>query len=149
MKSKQPPAKKTKTKKERATEKETGIKRTARLPIVVSNRRREWRFDLPLRAVVEGKLPQGDLFREATVIENISSGGAYFGLNSRVVVGSKLNLMINLPEKLTEGRKMSLVIAGTAVRLEKPEKRRKKQGVAVRFSRNFKFVAVDKNKASH
>lgn len=144
MKTNEPQTKKTKATKEKATEKLTSLKKTAKLPIVVSNRRREWRFDLPLKAVVEGKLPQGDSFREPTVIENISSGGAYFGLNAGVVVGSKLNLMINLPEKLTEGKKMSLVIAGTAVRLEKPEKRNKKQGVAVRFSRNFKFVAVDK-----
>ncbi len=143
MKSSQAKTKKKVSRGKKEGLKKAAAKRTATLPVVVSNRRREWRFDLPLRAVVEGKLPQGEDFREATTLENISSGGAYFGLNSGVVVGSKLNLMINLPEKLTEGRKMCLVINGTAVRLEKPEKRGKRQGVAVRFSRNFRFIAVD------
>lgn len=131
----------------RVSKKKSSLKKTASLPVIVSNRRREWRFDLPLEAVVEGQLPQGKPFEETTTIENISSGGAYFGLNSGVVIGSKLNLTINLPEKLTEGRKMQLVVSGTAVRLEKSEKKGKKQGVAVRFSRNYKFVAVGKTEA--
>ncbi len=97
-----------------------GKKRTATLPVVVSNRRREWRFGLPLKAVVKGTLPQGTPFQEKTIIENISSGGAYFCLNAGVVLGSKLNLLIHLPDKLTEGRKMRLKIEVTAVRLEKP-----------------------------
>lgn len=131
----------------KVNKKKVSLKKTASLPVIVSNRRREWRFDLPLEAVVEGHLPQGKPFEETTTIENISSGGAYFGLNSGVVIGSKLNLKINLPEKLTEGRKMQLVVSGTAVRLEKSEKKDKKQGVAVRFSRNYKFVAVGKTEA--
>jgi c-di-GMP-binding flagellar brake protein YcgR len=102
------------------------------------NRRREWRFDLPLKTVIEGKLPQGQKFLEETKLENISSGGAYFCLDSGVVVGSKLNLMIELPDKLTEGKKSRLLIGGITVRLEKPDKRSKRQGVAVRFSDDFK-----------
>jgi c-di-GMP-binding flagellar brake protein YcgR len=138
MKRSQPGGKKEK----KAVRKKGKAKRTASLPVIISNRRREWRFDLPLEAVVAGELPQGQPFEEKTTIENISSGGAYFGLNSGVVIGSRLNLTINLPERLTEGRKMQLVLSGTAVRLEKAEKTGKKQGVAVRFSRNYKFVAV-------
>jgi c-di-GMP-binding flagellar brake protein YcgR len=101
------------------------------------NRRREWRFDLPLKTVIEGKLPRGQKFQEETKLENISSGGAYFCLDSGVVVGSKLNLMIELPDKLTEGKKSKLRIGGITVRLEKPDKRSKRQGVAVRFSDDF------------
>ncbi|MCX7973619.1 MAG: PilZ domain-containing protein [Candidatus Aminicenantes bacterium] len=121
-------------------------KKIGTLPIVISNRRREWRFELPLEAIVEGRLPQGESFQEKTTIENISSGGAYFGLDAKVVIGSKLNLSLNLPEKLTEGRKMQLHLTGTAVRLEKAEKKDKKQGVAVKFSRNYRFVALEKEK---
>ena len=58
------------------------------------NRRREWRFDLPLRAEVEGKLPQGKKFKEDITLNNISCQGAYFCLDSGVMVGSKLNLVI-------------------------------------------------------
>jgi c-di-GMP-binding flagellar brake protein YcgR len=103
-------------------------------------RRKEWRFDLPLKAKVAGKLPRGEKFTETSKLENISSGGAYFCLDSGVVVGSKLNLLIDLPKKATEGRKLKLQIGGITVRLEKPDKKTRKQGVAVRFHKRFKFV---------
>ena len=110
------------------------------------NRRREWRFDLPLKTVIEGQLPQGKKFHEVTNLENISSGGAYFCLDSGVVVGSKLNLMIELPDKLTEGKKSRLWICGLTVRLEKPGGKSKRQGVEVRFSDDFKVLPAAKKK---
>jgi len=109
------------------------------------NRRREWRFDFPLETLIEGSLADGAKFKEETQLENISSGGAYFSLDSGVVVGSKLNLYIELPEKLADGKKLRLRIGGITVRLEKPDKKAKRQGVAVRFSDDlFKVVPVKK-----
>jgi c-di-GMP-binding flagellar brake protein YcgR len=109
------------------------------------NRRREWRFDFPLDTLIEGSLADGAKFKEETHLENISSGGAYFTLDSGVVVGSKLNLFIELPEKLGEGKKMKMRIGGITVRLEKPDKKAKRQGVAVRFSDDmFKIVPIKK-----
>ena len=110
------------------------------------NRRREWRFDFPLDALIEGRLADGAKFKETTSLENISSGGAYFTLDSGVVVGSKLNLYIELPEKLADGKKLRLRVGGITVRLEKPDKKTKRQGVAVRFSDDmFKVVPVRKD----
>jgi c-di-GMP-binding flagellar brake protein YcgR len=109
------------------------------------NRRREWRFDFPLEAFVEGSLADGNKFKEETRLENISSGGAYFTLDSGVVVGSKLNLYLELPEKLADGKRLKLRIGGITVRLEKPDKKAKHQGVAVRFSDDlFKVVPAKK-----
>ena len=110
------------------------------------NRRREWRLDLPLTAEIEGKLPHGKKFREATKLENISSGGAYFCMDSGVVVGTKLNLIIELPRKLTDGKKMRMRLGGITIRLEKPDKKTKKQGVAVRFSKDFQVIPEKKKK---
>jgi c-di-GMP-binding flagellar brake protein YcgR len=122
-------------------------KRTKKLPKDLNiNRRREWRFDLPLKTAIQGKLPAGNKFCEETKVENISSGGAYFCLDSGVVVGSKLNLMIELPDKLTDGKKMKLWIGGITVRLEKPGTKSRKQGVAVRFSDDFKVLPATKKK---
>jgi len=110
------------------------------------NRRREWRFEFPLGTWIEGSLADGAKFKEETHLENISSGGAYFTLDSGVVVGSKLNLFIDLPEKLADGRKLKMRIGGITVRLEKPDKLSKRQGVAVRFSDDmFKVVPVKKD----
>jgi hypothetical protein len=105
------------------------------------NRRREWRFYLPLRAVVEGRLPQGKKFKEEATLENISSTGAYLCLDSGVIVGSKIHLMIEIPPKATDGKKVKLRIGGLTIRLEKPDKKSKKQGVAVRFDKDFEFEA--------
>ncbi len=123
-------------------------KKTAKkLPSEVKiNRRREWRLDLPLAAEIEGKLPEGRKFKEETRLENISSTGAYFCLDSGVVVGAKLNLILELPKGLTEGRKMKMRLGGITVRLEKPDKKTKKQGVAVRFSRDFRIIPEKKKK---
>jgi c-di-GMP-binding flagellar brake protein YcgR len=107
------------------------------------NRRREWRFDFPLDTLIEGSLADGAKFKEETLLENISSGGAYFTLDSGVVVGSKLNLFIELPEKLADGKRLKMRIGGITVRLEKPDKKSKRQGVAVRFSDDmFEIVPV-------
>jgi c-di-GMP-binding flagellar brake protein YcgR len=109
------------------------------------NRRREWRFDFPLDTMIEGSLADGAKFKEETHLENISSGGAYFTLDSGVVVGSKLNLYIELPETLAEGKKMRMRVGGINVRLEKPDKKSKRQGVAVRFSDDmFQVLPVKK-----
>ena len=109
------------------------------------NRRREWRFEFPLDTLIEGSLADGAKFKEETHLENISSGGAYSTLDSGVVVGSKLNLFIELPEKLADGKKMKLRIGGITVRLEKPDKKTKRQGVAVRFSDDlFKVIPAKK-----
>jgi c-di-GMP-binding flagellar brake protein YcgR len=110
------------------------------------NRRREWRFDLPLKAIIEGTLPQGKKFKEASKLENISSGGAYFCLDSGIIVGSKLNLIIDIPKKVTEGRRIQLQVGGITVRLERPDQRGKKQGVAVRFDKGFEFISLGKSK---
>jgi hypothetical protein len=106
-------------------------------PEVRFNRRREWRLELPLKIAVEGTLPQGDRFSEETKLENISSTGAYFSLNSSITIGSEISLFINLPSRLTEGKPLKLRLVGEAVRLEKIEQKGKKQGVAIRFHEEF------------
>jgi c-di-GMP-binding flagellar brake protein YcgR len=122
-------------------------KKEEAIPTLQANRRREWRLDLPLSAMIEGRLPHGEKFTETTTLYNISSTGAYFCLDSGVVVGSKLNLMIDLPKNLTGGKPIKLNLGGITVRLEEPDKKGKRQGVAIRFSKDFKFVEGGKKKA--
>lgn len=117
------------------------------IPFLQANRRREWRLGLPLTTLIEGRLPQGEKFAETTTLQNISASGAYFCLDSGVIVGSRLNLMIDLPEKLTGGKKVRLSLGGITVRLEEPDKKGKRQGVAIRFTKEFRFVEDAKRKA--
>jgi hypothetical protein len=136
--------KKTKTSKPRkATRLAKKAPRGIPVPI---NRRKEWRFELPLKTLIEGSLPQGKKFKEPSVLKNISSTGAYFCLDSGVIVGSKLNLIIDLPKNLTEGEKVKLMLGGITVRLEQPDIKGKRQGVAVHFNKDFKFITDKKRK---
>ncbi len=130
----------TKTSPTKPKAKKSGQKKSKPPSDVSIDRRREWRFDLPLPAIVEGKAGNGEKFTEKTILENISSTGAYFCLDSGVTVGSRLNLIIEIPSELSPEKKVKLQLGGLAVRLEKPDKKGKKQGVALRFSKQFKFV---------
>ncbi len=109
-----------------------------------ADRRQEWRFELPLSAIVEGTLPAGLTFKEETILENISSGGAYFSLESGVTVGSKLNLVVEIPSKVTGGKKTTLHLGGLTIRLQKLDKEGKKQGIALSFDEDFQFEAEEK-----
>jgi c-di-GMP-binding flagellar brake protein YcgR len=123
-------------------------KKNVKLPLDLEiNRRVEWRFDLPLSAVVTGKIPSGKKFEEKTTLENISSGGAFFLLNSPIPVGSKFKITVEIPHKLTEGKNVFLKLDGTVLRLIKVEKTTKKQGVAVRFGKDYEFVTPPKKRA--
>jgi len=106
-----------------------------------SDRRHEWRFELPLTAIVEGTLPNGEKFREETIVENISSGGAYFSIDTSITLGTKLELIIELPEKVTEGKRTTLRLEGLSVRLEKLDKKEKSQGIALSFDEEFEFTS--------
>ncbi len=98
-----------------------------------NNRRIEYRLDLPLSAIIEGMLADGQRFSEKTMIENISSTGTYFELKALITVGAKLLLKIELPSSLLEGKKLKLSLPGRVVRLEKTGTNGNKQGVALNF----------------
>ncbi len=107
-------------------------------------RRKEGRFELPLTADVQGSLPRGTKFLETAKIRNISSTGAYLYLQAAVIVGTKLTLAISLPPEATEGKYLRLKINGAVVRMEKARKTSRKLGVAVRFTKEYRFVAAPK-----
>lgn len=134
----------------KSTSKKTAPKKTLKkdknAASIEVNRRREWRFDLPLPVRIEGKLPQGKQFKEITKIENISSKGVYFSLDSGVIIGSKLNLVIDMPKELGGDKKLKLCLGGLTVRLEELDEKTKKQGVALRFHKKYKIMPKDTEK---
>ena len=136
-------AKKSRSKK---TSSDKDSKKGVALPDLKIERRGEWRFELPLSAIIEGKLPDGKKFQENVTLENISSGGAYFSLDSGVIVGSNLNLVIDVPSKLSKGKKLKLCLGGLTIRLEQPSKKGKKQGLALRFRKKFQFISEPEEK---
>lgn len=120
----------------------SGKPKRAAAPAYKIPRRKEWRFDLPLTAAVAGSSPQGKKFREEARIRDISSTGAYFYLEADAIIGSRLNMIIALPKKATEGNNVRLKIVGVVVRVEKSSKSSRKQGVAVRFTKDYSFIGA-------
>jgi len=106
---------------------------------ILLNRRKEWRLDLPLKATVKGKLPNGKDFSEKTNIENISSGGAYLGLDAGITIDTRLTLFIEIPSKLSQGKKTKIELSGSTVRIEKAETN-KKNNIAIHFDKEYKFL---------
>jgi len=94
--------------------------------------------------LIEAAWPTGPSFKEATHLENISSGGAYFTLDS----GSssvQAEPVHRASREVADGKKLRMRVGGITVRLERPDKKTKRQGVAVRFSDDmFKVVPIKK-----
>jgi len=113
---------------------------------IFKSRRKEWRFFISLPALVKGKSPKGKEFEEKTILKNISSGGAYFSLDSGVTIGSELNLVIDIPDNLSEGKKIKLQLGGLTVRLKKSTSKDKTQEIALCFNEDFQFVTKTEEK---
>lgn len=131
------------SKKNQISHKEKDQPLDSRLVEAAANRRKEWRFTLPLSAQVEGTLPGGEAFQEKTVLENISSTGAFFGLDSGITLGARLFLIIDLPTEITEGKPVRLRLEGVTVRLLKLTGKPKKQGIAMNFGEEYRFTTEE------
>ncbi|MFW6173657.1 MAG: PilZ domain-containing protein [Elusimicrobiota bacterium] len=106
------------------------------------NRRKEYRLKLPLSATVKGKLPSNEYFEEQTKILDISARGASFGLNSSIIIGTKITLYIHLPDELNPNTKSKLKLGGYTIRLSASKEKDKKQFVAIRFYKIFNYVSL-------
>jgi c-di-GMP-binding flagellar brake protein YcgR len=133
-----------KTTSKKTMKKKTPKKKAPSLEHPKINRRKEWRLELPLPGTAEGKLPKGKKFKEVMTLNNISSGGAYFCLDSGVIIGSKINLVLALPDELSKQKNFKLCVGGITIRLEEADKIRKKHGVAIRFSESYKIIPEKK-----
>jgi len=85
---------------------------------------------------------EGILVKSAAAIHDCT----YFSLDSGVIIGSKLNLVIDMPKELGGDKKLKLCLGGLTVRLEELDEKTKKQGVALRFHKRYKILAKDLEK---
>jgi hypothetical protein len=60
-------------------------------------------------------------------------------LETGTIIGSRLEIVIALPKKATEGKSVRLRVEGVVIRVEKPSKAGRKQGIAVRFTNDYSF----------
>lgn len=75
-------------------------------------------FTFPLPTQVEGTNAKGRDFSEETVLTFISHEGSSFCLKNPIQVGSRLKIIVDLPDKLAGEQPLKLVIRGKVVKLE-------------------------------
>ena len=68
-------------------------------------------FTFPLPMQVEGINARGQDFSEGTILTYINHQGSSFYLKNPVHIGTRLRLVIDLPEKLSEDKNLKLVIS--------------------------------------
>lgn len=96
---------------------------------------RGFKFTLPL--TVEGPDTDGTMFREETTLQYMSHAGALFSLQSQVALGSRLKLVVALPDKLGQGKNLKLVVKGTIIDIGPGEREKGSSRVALRLESRY------------
>lgn len=101
--------------------------------------KRERAFDLSLPARVTGLDAVGRRFEERTEICSISAQEASFRLQTRLLIGSKVLLHLEVPRTLILEKPLRLMLSGTVVFVKSEDSRGKKQYVSARLDRGYKL----------
>jgi len=104
---------------------------------------RERGFNFPLPTLVEGQNARGQEFREETVLSYINHVGSTFYLKNPVNIGTRLRLVIDLPEKLSQDKSLKLVIRGRVGRVESLRESCPGQKVLIHFDSKYVIKAED------
>ena len=106
--------------------------------------KRERSFKLSLPALVSGTDAYGNPFQERSEISSISSQEVTFHLNSGVIIGSKLNLCLEVPKTLILEKQLKLSLSGRVKYVGAETNSEKKQIISVDLDRNFKILSLYK-----
>ena len=104
--------------------------------------KRERSFELTLSALITGIDALWDEFQEYTELISLSSQEAIFKLDSKVIIGSKLTLSLDIPKTLFLENQLKLEISGSVrfVRAEQDDS--KKQMIILRLTNIYKIRSV-------
>jgi hypothetical protein len=103
--------------------------------------RRERAFDLSLPARVSGQDASGRHFEERTDISSISAQEVSFQLKTRVLVGSKLILNLDVPRTLILEKPLRLLLSGSVVSASAEDGRGRRQNVSALLDRTYKLLS--------
>ncbi len=101
--------------------------------------KRERTFELSLPALVNGVNAVGRRFEEATQLLAISAQEASFQLDSRVTLGTKVHLSLEIPKTLILQNQLQLSVSGTVVYVRADSGKQKPQFVSVRLDKNYRL----------
>jgi hypothetical protein len=99
-------------------------------------------FKLSLPVLVRGNKAEGDEFEEKTVITSISSNKAVLLLNSKILIGTKLNLSVDIPKTLFLENKFILYLSGEVVHINYEQNKKYDQIITVELNKGYKIQPV-------
>ena len=101
--------------------------------------KRERSFELSLPALVSGQDDDGKEFSENTKILSISAQNALFWRKSKVLIGSNLNLSLQIPKTIILENRLSLLVSGKVVLVQGNTNNKNSQLVSMQLERTFKI----------
>ncbi len=102
----------------------------------------EMNFDLFLPAVVSGTDASGIEFSERTELSSMSSLEAHFGLKTKVTIGTKLEVVLNIPKTFILENQLKLRISGNVSFAKADPDPRSKQLIAIDLDRTYKIYPI-------
>ena len=102
----------------------------------------EKNFDLFLPAVVSGIDAEGSEFKEKTELTSISSLKAHFGLNTKVTIGAKLNVVLDIPKTFILEKQLKLQISGSVAKAKADPDPGSKQLISIDLDRAYKIHPI-------
>ncbi len=103
--------------------------------------RRERTFEFSLPILVSGEDASGKPFEERTDISSISAQEVFFPLKTRLLVGSKLVLNLDVPRTLILEKPLRLLLSGSVVSARAEQGRVRRQHIAARLDRSYKLLS--------
>lgn len=102
---------------------------------------REQSFKLSLPTLVKGINAEGNPFEEQTELYSISSQKAVFWLDSKVTIGSPLDLSLDIPKTLILENPLKLFVSGKVNFIQKNNStnNNKKQIIFLQLNKKFKL----------
>jgi len=101
--------------------------------------KRERSFELSLPALVFGHDDKGKEFKEDTKILSISAQNALFWLKSKVLIGTLLNLSLQVPKTIILENRLNLMVSGKVVLVQGNTNNKNSQLVSMQLERTFKI----------
>lgn len=103
--------------------------------------KRERAFDLSLPALVSGQDASGKRFEERTDISSISAQEVFFRLKTRILIGSKLVLNLDVPRTLILEKPLRLLLSASVVSASAEDGRGSRQNVSALLDRTYKLLS--------
>ncbi len=104
--------------------------------------KRERSFEISLPALVNGIDAVGNEFQEYTELISLSSQEAIFKLDSKVIIGTKLNMSLDIPKTLFLENQLKLEMSGNVRFVKAEQDDTKKQLIILRLNKNYKINSI-------